>query len=166
MDDVTSFRIEEGSCLESIEERGLSWMSYENTNEDDRSGILVLPSTVTSIEQNGLYKNNLIKTIYYCGSTNLSNSSQLETGEVSAPDIKVTNSYTFGTIFGSYTPNTTIESIAEAEEKCKSFAKPKPSHSPPPSRSHSPLPPSPPAEEGPILSKYSKFLAATHLIKS
>ena len=54
MDDVTSFRIEEGSCLESIEYLGLSFMSYQNTNEDARRSILVLPSTVTSIAGHGI----------------------------------------------------------------------------------------------------------------
>ena len=141
MDDVTGFRIEEGSCLESIEEGGLSFMSWENTNDNARSGILVLPSTVTSIAGDGLFRNNLIKTIYYCGSTHLSNYSGLKSGEVSAPDIKVTSSYTHGTIFGSYTPKKEEESIADAEEKCRSFAyKPEAS----PSRSVSPSKSKPP----------------------
>ena len=159
MDDVTSFRIEEGSCLESIESYGLSWVGGAITNEDDRRSILVLPSTVTSIAEHGLFKNNLIKTIYYCGSTHLSNNSEF-VNQVQQPDFKVTNSYKYDTIFGSSPPNRTRESIAEAEEKCKSFAKPKPSPYP------SPLPPSPPAEEDPILSKYSKFMATNYLLKS
>ena len=168
---VTSFRIEEGSCLESIEEKGLSFMSYLNYDDNARRSILVLPSTLTSIAENGLYKNNLIKTIYYCGSTHLSNYCQLMYGGVNAPDIKVTSSYTYDTIFGSYTPKNDSISIAEAKKICDKY-KPKASPSPSPSPSHSPslspspLPSSPPTEEGPILSKYSKFVAATYLIKS
>ena len=115
MDDVTSFRIEEGSCLERIESNGLSLMSWQNTNESDRRSILVLPSTVTSIAVNGLYQNNPIKTIYYCGSTHLSNYSDLEYG-ISNPDIKVTSSYTYNTIFERYTPNKNSSSIAEAKK--------------------------------------------------
>ena len=121
MDDVTSFRIEEGSCLESIEYRGLSFMSYLNYDEDARSVILVLPSTVTSIAGNGLHYNNLIKTIYYCGSTHLSNYCDLEYGEVNAPDIKVTSLYTYDKIFRDYTPKKDSSSIAEAEEKCRIY---------------------------------------------
>ena len=120
MHDVTSFRIEEGSCLESIENGGLSYMSYQNTNEDDRKGILVLPSTVTSIAEHGLYYNNLIKTIYYCGSTNLDNYCDLVNG-VSEPDIKVTSSYSYSYIFGNYTPKNDSSSIAEAEKICDKY---------------------------------------------
>ena len=141
MDDVTSFRIEEGSCLESIEYKGLSYMSYQNYDDNARSGILVLPSTVTSIAENGLFQNNLIKTIYYCGSTHLSNYSDLEYGEVKAPDIKVTSLYTYNTIFRDYTPKKDSSSIAEAEEKCKSYGyKPEasPSRSVSPSKSKTP----------------------------
>ena len=83
--------------------------------------ILVLPSTVTNVAEDGLYCNNLIKTIYYCGSTHLINYSQLM-WQVNAPDIKVTSSYTHGTIFRDYTPKKDSSSISEAEEKCKSFA--------------------------------------------
>ena len=157
MDDVTSFRIEKGSCLESIDPFGLTGMSYLNENEGDRKGILVLPSKVTSIAENGIYDNNLIKTIYYCGSTHLSNYSDLENG-VSEPDIKVTSSYTYETIFGNYTPKKDSSSIADAEEKCKSYgfipkASPSPSPLPTPSPSPSPSPyPSPTASFQPTAS--------------
>ena len=57
----------------------------------------------------------------------------------------MTRSYTHEKIFGSYTPNKTRESIAEAEEKCKSYGFiPKASPSPSPSLTSSPIPsPSP-----------------------
>ena len=164
MDDVTSFRIEEGSCLESIEAYGLSFMSWQNKNESDRSGILVLPSTVTNIAADGLYYNNLIKTIYYCGSTHLSNFSVLVNG-FGTTYIKVTSLYTYDSIFERYTPKKDGSSIADAEEICNKY-KPVASPSPFPSPSPSPLSPSLPTEEGPILSKYPYFLVATYLLNS
>ena len=128
MIDVTSFEIEVGSCLERIEYLGLAHMSYENKSESDRSCILELPSTVTSIAEHGLDWNNLIKTIYYCDSTNLSNYSAL-VNRVSNPDIKVTSSYTYPKIFRDYTPKKDSSCIAEAEGICDKY---KPEASPPP----------------------------------
>ena len=108
----------------------------------------MLPSTVTSIAYNGIYWNNLIKTIYYCGSTHLSNHSALE-NVVSSPDIKVTRSYTYAKIFRDYTPKNDSISIVEAEEIRDKY-KPDASPSPHPSPSHSPLPsPSPTASSQP-----------------
>lgn len=69
MYDLRSFSIEAGSVLETIEQYAIHYIGYYyGANYTSKRTTLVLPSTLSSIESNGLYYCYLFHTIIYCGS--------------------------------------------------------------------------------------------------
>lgn len=107
--DTTSFIIEAGSKLQTIESHGLEYMgrNFQSIKET-----LILPSTLSSVYVDGIHQCNLFNIIIYCGSTFLSNSSSLVTSDFQCT-VKVSNEYPQDkTIFGFTPERDSYEEVA------------------------------------------------------
>lgn len=101
MHELEHFSIEPGSVLETVEKWGLHWIGGNTATIDPSRRItLVLPSTLSSVYEHGIFDCSIFDTIIYCGPYALTNNSDLEVN-VASIIVKVTSQYPSGkNIFG------------------------------------------------------------------
>lgn len=94
MHKVTSFVLEPGSKLETIEYKGLDGIGLSTKVRT----VLVLPKSLRSVTNEGLHLNTLFSIIIYCGDTVISNSCSF--GDSSSLSLQTTESYSGTSLFG------------------------------------------------------------------
>lgn len=119
MNDLEYFEIEEGSVLQSVDQYGLHAIGINTgRNKPAKRGILTLPSSLSSVAADGIYRCNLFKIIVYCGPNSLIENCEVDNGVSEQTVMKVTSQYPQNTSLFGRDPKRSTEEEAEADSQC------------------------------------------------
>lgn len=121
---LEAFELEPGSELEVMETGSLMKVGIFLKIPEYRTKTLILPSTLYSVDDDGIYWSDIFHTIFYCGSHLFSNSSDLESAYLPATVVKVTSQYPPNEKIFQRVPERTPETEEEAERVCQNFTTP------------------------------------------